>query len=209
MSDSSPPWPGPDEAQVIAEMIADHGSPHWEDCDALVARLVHKRASNLGEEACKDIRQRVMIVICVALPGFKGQSRLIYWIGFIITAQISNYLRDERRQSRGAASLDARDERGDGLYSEVAAPLDIERLVALSDLICRIIRAIETYVATSSRNPERDAEIIARWLDSVKRDAIAAELDLAPYIVSNVIYQLKRHLNSFGIEWKDGTGGSQ
>ena len=87
-------WPGTDDRAVVAEMLSNSDSKHWEECVNFVITLIRYRAKNIPLDLWEDISQEIMIRIHLGLPHFQHQSSFTTWLFSVY----NNYIKDTYRR---------------------------------------------------------------------------------------------------------------
>ena len=163
MTGGKPSFPGPgaDEPLVVAEMIRDHHSKHWEDCNEFVKRCVYAKAKDILSDHRDDIIQEVMYKVARYLPHFRFQCALKTWLNQIIEGCIIDAYRLLQNKGRPHSPLaDSSNEgnrEGEGLILGEAK--SAEDAFEVNDEIRKGMAALLEYVNTHS-NKARNRLII-------------------------------------------------
>lgn len=194
MSVPTPPWPGPDEGRVIAEMLADPTSLHWDYCyvcvDAIARSPAMRRRFSIlnDDDVAGKMADITMQRVRAGLASFRQDCHLRTFLAAILTHEVLSYLRTRRLATTSLTPSAA-----EHPLAEPLAPDDVEYLVELRDLLRRVLDAIHRYVA-SRKNPSRAARILDLWLDGISAQAIAERLGVSYQTVMNTIHRLRRVL---------------
>jgi RNA polymerase sigma factor (sigma-70 family) len=165
MTDGKPffPWPGADERLVVAEMIRDGYSKHWEECHKFVKRRVHTKARNILSDHQEDIIQEVMYKVAKYLPHFRFQCALKTWVNQIVEGCIIDAHRWQQNKGRSHPPLadpsNESNREGEGL--SLGEAKSAEDAFEVNDEIRKGIAALWEYINTHS-NKRRNRRII--WM---------------------------------------------
>lgn len=75
---------GKDERAIVAEMLRDQHSSHWNECRNFVQRRIYARVKDTSNGLREDIIQEVMLRVWKYLPHFRFESTLRTWVITII-----------------------------------------------------------------------------------------------------------------------------
>ncbi len=193
-------WPGPHEKQVIAEMLENRDSAHWETCSELMKWLIIKEASKyptpITADLVDEIRQNAMLSVVINLPHFRFESKLTTWLTTVAYTRTIDALRLYTRNIRTNTPLNNLIE---GEESEVVAyehemPGTLEELCLASEELREVVAEISAYFDSHAKS-ERNRKIAKMvLLDGHTLEKTAREVGVSPAVASYVIRTLQRHL---------------
>lgn len=189
-------WPGTDERQFIAEMLASGSSDAWAACLAYVSRRVAIQAREIPRDYWDDITQDVMLLIVRKLPDFRGQSRLSTWIICIVRNCILRFYRDYLFLSSLTDSLSNPSTRKKLHNSQLSRKTTwtLEEEYILRDELRQALAELIRYVKSHPR-PHRNAQILEAILFHHKPvPAVAEELNCSVDTIRNVIRSARKYV---------------
>jgi RNA polymerase sigma factor (sigma-70 family) len=193
-------WPGPHEKQVIAEMLENRDSAHWEKCNELMKWLIIKEAGKYSTPITADlvdeIRQNAMLSVVINLPHFRFESKLTTWLMPVARTRTIDALRLHTRNIRTNTPLNNLIE---GEESEVVAyeyemPETLEELCLASEELREVVAEISAYFDLHAKS-ERNRKIAKMvLLDGHTLEEAAREVGVSSAVASYVIRTLQSHL---------------
>jgi RNA polymerase sigma factor (sigma-70 family) len=197
MTDGKPSFPGTgaDERLVVAEMIRDPYSKHWEECNKLVKRCVYAKAKNILSHLQDDIVQEAMYKVAKYLPRFRFQCALKTWVNQIVEGCIIDAHRWLQNKGRSHPPLaDASNEGNrEGESLSLGEAKSAEGVFEVNDEIRKGIAALQEYVNTHS-NKRRNRRII--WMvifEGKTYEEAAQAVGCHPPVVGYVIREAQRY----------------
>lgn len=201
MSEAKIRWPDSDDRTVVAEMLRDRQSQHWDRCRDFVVRLVAKIAKNIPLDAHEDIVQLAMISIMKSLPIFQYRCSLKTWLISIVNARIIDYIRKESRSREIGTTLSAEvlesDDYDDFTASRVVPSSEEEYMVR--DQLKKVIALLQEYIYMHKR-PERNSLLIQKVLFenySIREAAqqVGVSNAIAGYVVRSAQQYVRENLD--------------
>jgi RNA polymerase sigma factor (sigma-70 family) len=190
-------WPGPDERSIVAEMLKDRASSHWNECYEFVRRLVQTKAKNIPREEWDDIVQDAMMRINRSLSTFEYKCSLKTWLfGIVRSCIIDRYRKSQRTGQLGFSSLETDKENE---YEE-AVMLPVENECIARDELKNALAAIQEYL-TSHAHQERNTEIVrivlleGQTLEEAAR-LLGCSAPVAGYVIRSIQHHLRNKMRS-------------
>ena len=199
-------WPGPNERQIIVEMLENRDSEHWEKCNELMRWLILHQASKLSvilsAERVDEILQNAMLSVVTGLPHFRSESKITTWLMQIAYTRTIDALRNGSRDDKVLPfqSHSAEDEEKEVIFDRNKLTGTLEDDCIIAEELREVLAEISAYV-DSHVKPERNRKIAEKiLLKGYSLEETAREVGVSPAVASYVIRTLRRHLKEkFGL----------
>lgn len=137
-------WPGKDDRRIVAEMLKDRSSPHWETCGVFVRQLLAKK--RVPVDAVEDVMQRCLLSIWRNLGKFRYECSLESWLVRVVDRKTIDEFRTGKRKSR-CKSIDASEDVGDASYVDIADAQTVEEQYEVRETLREVDSSIKEFVA--------------------------------------------------------------
>ncbi len=193
-------WPGLNEKQVIAEMLKNRDSAHWEKCCELMRWFILQQANKLSvtltADLVNEILQNAMVSVITGLPNFRADSKLATWLTTIAYTRTIDALRTSMRDKRviPLQNHSKEDEENEAITyeSEILRPLEEECII--DEELCEVLAEISAYIDSHAK-PGRNRKIVEMvLLKGYSLEETAREVGVSSAVASYVIRTLRRHL---------------
>ncbi len=187
-------WPEGDDRLVVAEMLSDTDSPHWEKCRAFIAKQLFKMKHPPGSE--EDIVQQALLAIKKNLSHFRFDAQLTSWITLITNNKAKDALRAYKRQIEQVISIEASQEvEKESIRIDIATERTLEEEYLLREKLREAISGLQTFVTQQKKHDLRNARIVfLALLEDLPCDEVAQRLGVDRQVVYTVIRAARRHL---------------
>jgi RNA polymerase sigma factor (sigma-70 family) len=192
------PWPGPDDKQIVAEMISNPESEHWSACYAYLQGFVSKNCADL-QFMKDDLIQETMLSIRHGLPSFRFESKLKTWL----TTVVLHRANDQRRKKHKLALIEisiksSDDEEREGFeafqHHDSQTPED---KYLINEYLEEVDAEIEKFIERYTKSV-RNKEIIHMYLiEGYSIKEIASKLGMKPPAVNLIIRSAQLHLRTW------------
>jgi RNA polymerase sigma factor (sigma-70 family) len=194
-------WPGPDDRLVVAVMLADTSSSHWNECLNFVEMII--KLSNLPASSKEEAVQKAMMVVFRSLKEFRYECRFRTWLRIIVYTRVVDDHRYRARNQRLAHTHDppeALEYVADYSGLEITSPSSTpEEICLLQEALREVLAELQVY-ADAHRHPERDRFILQKvLLDGHSREDVARELGISAAMVGYVVRSAQQHLRDQGL----------
>lgn len=190
MTESKPylSWPRADDRIVVEEMLRDHQSGQWYECNEFVKKLVQGQARNIPRDHWEDTAQEAMIRIDKYLPTFRHNCSLKTWLFGIVRSCIIDDHRKFTHINQHIAPGDPHDDvepEGETVTAHMPATAEDECII--HEELRKALDALREYVSTHA-NPVRNGRIVnmvlfeGSSLEEAAR-AVGCSAPVAGYIV--------------------------
>lgn len=191
-------WPGTDDRRIVAEMLRDRSSPHWETCCVFIRQLLAKR--RVPVDAIEDVMQRCLFSIWRNLGKFRFECSLESWLSRVAEHKAI----DEFRGGRGkphCQSIDAVEDVGDVGYVDLAEAQTVEEQYELRETLREIDSSIKEFATRrvhsirSTRN-EQILRLVMFGGCSCKEAArrLKVKLPVVYHVLRTARIYLRKHL---------------
>ncbi len=191
---SGDPWPGPDDKLIVAQMLADPSSHHWNECHTFFEHVI--RANNLPVDLRDDVVQNAMFTVMRSLPTFHYECRLRTWLGMIANSRIVDAWRNHARKNRQIIPLDnppGDEESGTGIL-KINAPQTTEGECIIREELREAISVLREYLNTHAKS-ERNRQILQKvLLEEYTFEEAAQELGVNAPVIRYVVRSVQRYL---------------
>jgi RNA polymerase sigma factor (sigma-70 family) len=194
-------WMERDERAVVAEMLRDPGSKHWEECSAFVKKRVYAKVTDLPNHYRDEITQEVSLKVSRSLPTFKFQCAFKNWLTVIIENCITDMRRKLRKEKNTVALGNpfTEDE-----HDSVAFPVSEARAVEktksaeeafiINEDLRRAFELMEEYV-NAHANAIRNRQIIRMVIEEGHtHEETAKAVGCNPPVVSYVVRVVQKYV---------------
>jgi RNA polymerase sigma factor (sigma-70 family) len=170
------PRPGIDERMIVAEMLRDQNSQHWEECRRFVKFCVSANASNIPASSHEDIIQEVMYKVAKSLEQFRFECSFKSWINIVVRRCIIDESRKLRKDENVHSPLtnQSNENDGEGESFVISKAKSAEDVFLTEDQIRTGMAALLEY-ADIHTHPIRNRLIIELVIDEGKTYAEAAK----------------------------------
>lgn len=192
-------WPGANDKAVVEEMLRDHQSRQWYECNEFVKKRVYGQAKNIPQDRRDDIVQEVMIRVKKYLPTFRYDCLLTTWIAPMI---LSCIIDEHRRSAYEKLVISLDDSHNEGEHESeglvVPASQTVEEESIVHEEFASALLALEEYVA-SHANSERNRQILdmvlleGRSQEEAAR-AVGCSAPVAGYVVRSAQQYVREKL---------------
>ena len=136
-------WPGKDDRRIVAEMLKDRSSPHWETCSVFIRQLLAKK--RVPVDAIEDVMQRCLLSIWRNLGKFRYECSLESWLVRVVDRKTIDEFRTGKRKSR-CRSIDAAEDVGETSYADIAATQTVEEQYEVRETLREVDLSIKEFV---------------------------------------------------------------
>jgi RNA polymerase sigma factor (sigma-70 family) len=190
-------WPGPDEREVVYDLLADADSPHWAACRQYVQRLVQFKAQKAYYAALSqdDVVQESMISILKSLRDFRFDSSFTTWLRKIVDRRMIDASRTSSRSAVAIVSLDVPDGSVEGEGErDVAAGHTVEEECLVREELRETLTCLLDYARCHTK-PERNRQILNLvLLQGYSAKDTAARLCIPLPVVNHVVRSARQHI---------------
>src|SRR5579859_2271955 len=189
-------WPGPDEKQVVTQMLTDPYCDHWRECHLFFVHL--NQLSRLPEDMHEDVAQNALLSVINNLPAFRFDCKFSTWLVYVARSRITDARRELTRANKQISIPnepldDDGNEPGELVFQEPHTP---EEICIQHENLAEFVSALRVYI-NQHANPERNWQILEKhFLEQYTVDEIARVLGVnAPvvrYTINSFKSQLKR-----------------
>jgi RNA polymerase sigma factor (sigma-70 family) len=177
-------WPGPDDKCVIAEMMSDDHSPHWEQCLIFIRQLLSRM--NVPADSEEDIVQQSLLSVKKKLAEFRHECFLKSWIKLIVVNktrdELRTYVRNKTRLQIITEDL------------AIVTPQTVEEQYLQREQLREVIAGLQKFVAQHAHRT-RNALILRLVLfEGYTCDEVAKQLKIERPVVYVVIRTARRYL---------------
>jgi RNA polymerase sigma factor (sigma-70 family) len=144
---------GSDDKRVVAEMMSDDNSPHWEEWRVFATRLALKL--KVPAAVADDIVQQSLFSARKSLAEFRYECSLRSWMSRIVANKVLDELRRHIRDRGRFISLDMPKDPNEPEYLEIATPHTVEETYLQREKLREVFARLEEFVgkhAHCSRN---------------------------------------------------------
>ena len=193
-------WPGPNEQQVIAEMLENRDTEHWTKCSELMRWLILHQANKLSvifsADRVDEILQNAMLSVVTGLPGFRFKSKLTTWLTQIAYTRTIDALRNSSRDDRVVPlrNHSEEDEEKEVIPDRSKLAGTLEDICIIAEELREVLDDISAYIDSHAK-PERNRKIaVMVLLHGFTLEEAAREVGVSPAVASYVIRTLRNHL---------------
>ncbi|MBA2284947.1 MAG: sigma-70 family RNA polymerase sigma factor [Ktedonobacteraceae bacterium] len=188
-------WPGEDDRLVVATMISDTDSPHWEKCRQFIVQQLFKLKYPPGEE--DDIVQLTLLAIRNNLAHFGFRARLTSWITRITDNKAKDALRAAQRRNSQNISIEASQEQdNEGAHIDIADAKTLEEDFLIRESLHEVISELRAFTTQHPNTRIRNARIIELALIEKQPAAdVAQHLGINRQIVYTVLRAAQDYLS--------------
>lgn len=193
-------WPGPNERQVIVEMLEHRDSEHWGKCSELMRWLIIREIARypvtFSADLVDEILQNAMLSVAINLRHFRSDSKLTTWLLPIARNRTIDTLRIHIRNIQTLAPLNhlIEGEESEEVTYELQILGSLEELCITNEELREVWAEISAYVDSHAK-PERNRKIAEMVLhEGYSLEETAREVGVSPEVASYVIRTLRRHL---------------
>lgn len=193
-------WPGPNEKQVIDEMLENRDSVHWTRCSKLMKWLVLKQANKLSvtlsADLTNEIVQNAMVSVVTGLPDFHSHSKLTTWLTTVAYTRTIDVLRSRKRSMQTNTTLTSlvEGEETEVVTYEPETSGSLEEICTTREELREVLAEISAYIR-SHASPERNRKIADMvLLEGRTIEEAAREIGVSSPVASYFIRTLRRHL---------------
>ena len=137
-------WPGKDDKRIVAEMLKDRSSPHWEKCCVFIRQLLAKRS--VPVDTVEDVMQCCMFSVWRNLGKFRYECSLESWLMRVVERKTIDEFRNGKKKKR-CTSIDAIEDTGDAGYIDIAETQTVEEQYEVREMLREIDASIKEFVA--------------------------------------------------------------
>ena len=187
-------WPGQDERSVVAEMLKNPKSAHWNECRSFLMRLVN--ASNLPSDLKEDAVQSAMVSVIRNLSNFHYQCKLTTWLGIIANTRVIDLQRDQTRESKWISpQIDHPEDAEievDRFTINTSKTTEEESLIR--EELREVLNEMQNYIK-SHANPIRNRRILQMVLfEGYSIEETARQLGVPAPVVGYVVRSIQHYL---------------
>jgi RNA polymerase sigma factor (sigma-70 family) len=194
-------WMGRDERVVVAEMLRDPGSKHWEECSTFVKQRVYAKVTDLSNHYRDEIIQEVSFKVTRSLVAFKFQCAFKNWLTVIIENSIIDMRRRLKKEKNIVALGDpfAEDEHDNGAFpvsesKAVEKTKSAEEAFIINEDLRRAFELMEEYV-NAHANAIRNRQIIRMVIEEGRtHEETAKAVGCNPPVVSYVVRVVQKYV---------------
>lgn len=192
-------WPGPDEKQVIDDMLANPYSVHWEKCSELMKMLILKETGkyhfSFSADFVDEVVQNAMLSVAINLQHFRFDSKLTTWLTKIAYTRTIDALRAytlTKGRSTPLNTLIEGEETEKVVYEPETATIEDECLIV--EEMNEVLAEITVYIDGHAK-AERNHKIVQMvFFEERTLEEAAREVGVSSAVASYVIRTLRRHL---------------
>lgn len=193
-------WPGPNEKQIIVEMLEDRDSEHWGKCSEFMKGLVLKESSkyfpHLSPDLVEEVCQNAMVSVVTGLPDFRAESKLTTWLTVIAYRRTIDALRFRKRNIQTYTTLTnlIEDEETEVVTYELEVSGTLEEICTTSEKLREVQAEISAYI-DSHASSERNRKIADMVLfEGHTLEEAAREVGVTAAVASYFIRTLRGYL---------------
>jgi RNA polymerase sigma factor (sigma-70 family) len=191
-------WPGPDEKQVVTQMLTDPYCDHWSECHHFFERLI--QVSRLPEDMREDVAQNAVLSVINNLSAFRFDCKFSTWLVYVARSRITDARRDLARANKQTSiPSEPLDDEGNEISAFVfQEPHTPEEMCILHENLAEVVSALREYLSQHA-NPERNRQILQKYFwEQYTVEEIARELGVNAPVVRYTITSFKSHLKRSG-----------
>ncbi len=180
-----------EERAIVAEMLRNPDSEHWDTCYKYVTKQVCKRTKGMHADNQEDIIQEVMEKTAIHLSSFRFESALRSWLNSITQRCITDRYRKFGVQRKYLSSIPNLDDEKD--EDNLAIPgKSTEEIFEAKEQMSDFVKALVEYA--EKHKSRRDKLILKLFIeDEFSQAEIAKRAGCTPTTVSNVIHAAQRY----------------
>ncbi|HEY6539590.1 MAG TPA: RNA polymerase sigma factor [Ktedonobacteraceae bacterium] len=191
-------WPGTDDRRIVAEMLSDRSSLHWEKCCVFIRHLLSKRS--VPVDAIEDIMQRSLLSVWKNLAKFRHDCPLECWLTRIVERKAIDEFRGGRTKKL-CQSIDAVEDVGEVGYIDIAEAQTVEEQYEVRETLREIDSSIKEFVTrrVHSIRSIRNEQILRLVLfggysceEAARR--LKVKLHVVHYVLRTARIYLQKHL---------------
>jgi RNA polymerase sigma factor (sigma-70 family) len=191
-------WPGPDEKQVVTQMLTDPYCDHWSECRSFFERLI--QISRLPEDMREDVAQNAVLSVINSLYTFRFDYKFSTWLVYVARSRITDARRDLARTNKQTSiPSDPVDDEGNEIsISAFQEPHTPEEICILHENLAEVVSAMREYLSQHA-NYERNWQILQKYfLEQYTVEEIVRELGVNAPVIRYIINSFKSHLKRSG-----------
>lgn len=194
-------WPGPDDKQVVDEMLSSCDSPHWGQCLDFIRELVQTKG--LPADVQDDVIQNAITAVIKHLPDFSYKGRLKNWLGVVAHRHGINEYRRRKLDKQWLKQPDDRTETSADVLSHVDrevsnSPPTPEQLYLRRERATEIIEVLQGYLSSHKDAEQRRILLQKALFEDYSDKEVARLLCISPemvgYIRRSALRYLREHL---------------
>lgn len=199
-------WPGEDDRSVVAEMLTDLHSPHWEECSSFVEKYILGKFPLLPEHLQREAVQNTMLSVHRGLSDFRFDSRFTTWLIPIAHNRAIDLYRKFKIEAQSQVSQKADtnepDDEEDIFRTDVSSS-PVEVLLIIEEL--EEARAALQKFIQQHKNRERNARILDMVLyNGHSCEETAQALGIKAPLVSYIVREARKYLGAAVSHWTPG-----
>ncbi|SRR5579871_3492309 len=199
-------WPGDDDRSVIAEMLADLHSPHWEECDNYVTRYLQHftkiKFPSFPESLKLEAKQDTMESIHRGLAKFRFESKLTTWAVTIARNKVIDIQRKLHLASQWEATpkgdpndLDYEDDVSKDISRlEASTSSLLEDALLIEEMLNDVERALEEYIKQHKHQARNKRILFLVMIEEHSCEETARILGLNAPVVRHVVREARKFL---------------
>ena len=193
-------WPGPNEKQVIDEMMENRDSAHWTKCNELMKWLIIKEIGRysitFSADFVDEVLQNAMMSVVINLHHFRSDSKLTTWLLTIARTRTIDALRLLIRNIQTNTPLNTliEGEESEVVTYEYEITGNLEELCITEEELREVLAEMSVYIDSHAK-PERNRKIAEMvLLKGYRLEESAREVGVSSAVASYVIRTLRQHL---------------